>query len=788
MRSFFSFFLFLTLIYSVYILFFLFVTGGFSFLTSHQNDHIHIQREFGNNDRFASISSSHDVILSIEAQFRYFQTLLLLQSQQKIPFDLLYSILSPNCSSIISNNYSAVQINIESSFVYFQPKDPELQKKRPIFIAAHMDSTRYSSKDYDSYVFIEAIFKTIELIIKKNMVIDRTIIFGFIGSENYGSLGARYMAAYSVKRAFYLTLSGFGTGRPFTVLTKGKESSNSLNSLLKVKGVIVNTALDELRNVHSSHSFTKFFDDQEGLHGIGCSFIGNPSYHRTPYDKINNNNYDSLYVARILFNFIKNFHEDEKEYNLAAFGISPIIIKMDMSLLKYVSHAIVVLGFGFILFQTFYKDSSYPYFHFSKIFILSTLHVLFVYCAFACLVTYINPGSYVSWHLTFTFLFVIAISLMLFNCLKNYNTFGQRKDWALTQFTFYLILMAVFRNSQLSLCFLASTILSGILFFLTNYQTSHKILSIINLSILFPIFLLFSASYYPLSIFCLSVPHLLSDVFLLLSLFLFSMAIFISSMILCFPISSISFSKEKEIYEKLAFLPYYILIFFIVKPAPYSTNILLQTIFTQTYCKDSSQTQLFVTPVAGYKAMKIMHSSLTKMSNFTLEYTSSSYDKRFQRNEPSLVQIYNQTSLPSFFPEWPKIIILPKKNNNSTHTYFHIHISDIPPSIKMIELRFSSSEPDHIIEALVKHPPNFKQDNLYITLIRLNSFLDPVQFTFESKESETGEKVKMEVIYCSFTETEEMMRLRNSFTPFVQPFQEDLNLQGTIFIDNRLLV
>lgn len=126
---------------------------------------------------------------------------------------------------------------------------------KPLLIACRVDTNPLSPSTYDSSIHLYAILESIRQIFENREIIDNIkhdFVFVFTGCEEFNQLGAKNLMKEAFKDGgYYLFLSGFGVGRPFTLFSQSNKSSSVLQALSKVKRLPLVSFIGEVENMIS---------------------------------------------------------------------------------------------------------------------------------------------------------------------------------------------------------------------------------------------------------------------------------------------------------------------------------------------------------------------------------------------------------------------------------------------------------------------------------------------------------------------------------------------------------
>ena len=362
--------------------------------------------------------------------------------------------------------------NVPFVLVSIIPKNKNFTKK--LLICAHFDVHNLTSGGtaYDDAIHVVSMLGTIHAITKNgDFNLDTQVDFLFDGAEEYGLVGAfqyiEYLKNNNITENYdYLNLESMGGSPPYLFVIKNDKGNFRIQKTLsKTTGSIL-LAMNFIyeSGIVTSSTDHVVFNEQNWTGGVNV-FLGKGSVYHTKYDKINEDkSYEHLKIAgNQLLNFVLNYkaENDGENGNSVGYGIAPICIVLP-SLFFYITNPIIfVIAVIFIIIKE--RNSIKEFFwDLLKEFIIFII-IIGIFIIVGLLVCGINSNAASS-----SQIFVILTAIMGLFLFLIFHRIFKIKKWSRFRLIFNLLLLIILIDTDLSLFFLALTILSTIFYFFDN--------------------------------------------------------------------------------------------------------------------------------------------------------------------------------------------------------------------------------------------------------------------------------------------------------------------------------
>ncbi|OHT04486.1 hypothetical protein TRFO_28052 [Tritrichomonas foetus] len=435
-------------------------------------------------------------------------------------FKLYFNIASSNLQSRNKAGMTHIQTSLNSSVLYFKRRGKK-SESNPIIITCRFDTSPLSISSFDSTLHIIAIIKAVQVFLDDpHFNISNDFAFVLNGCEEYGQLGAKYLMTELYPEAYYLSLSGFGVGRPFILFTQSNLSSSVMKSLSHVRGLPMISGISEIPMFRYLNDANRFMKSTQ-YYGAEVSFIGNPSYHGTNLD-VDKDQTDESNVKLILsciMTFLNNFKMDENETRLVSFGVAPFVLLVQQTTLEKVSNVIPII---LCLYIPLFVNLKSLFFLFKFISALSLTFALS--WLYTLVLSVVNSSSLTSMpFLTTFFMLIIMINVLIL--ILSYFRVKTGENWHLLQVFYLTMLTLLFRKSEFNLPIL----LTIAFYFIQQFASRLRYHLPLLMMTLSPSILIYSTLYRSCSYASADYPIFLADLipFYLLYFFFIHLSIFL---------------------------------------------------------------------------------------------------------------------------------------------------------------------------------------------------------------------------------------------------------------------
>ena len=622
--------------------------------------------------------------------------------------------------------------NVPFVLVSLIPKGKTTSKK--LLICSHFDGHNLTSGGtaYDDAIQTVSMLGVIDAISKNDeLELSTQVDFLFDGAEEFGLVGAfqyvDYLKNNSLSENYdYLNLEAMGGSPPYVFVLKNSEGNYRVQKALsKSRGTILlgmNFVFDQ--GVISSSTDHVVFNEQNWTGGVSV-FLGKGSVYHSKYDKIEKREHLRIAGAQLL-DFVKNYEPENDGYNgdSIGYGIAPICIVLPNLVFYIVNSIVFLIGVGLIIFK---ERKNIKEFLFDLLFeFICFIVVLAIFIIIGLLVYLANSNS-----ASASQAFVILNAFLGLFLFLIFGRIFKIKKWCRLKLIFDLLLMMILIKTDLSLPFLACTILSIIFYFFDNKIIKYisAIFQYLFLSLLFAFILQVLMQY------TTRMGEIIGNIIVFVLFFTFSFHISSSSLDLydvteekekiidliknmfkknsnnesnslnddnqyniidelideCEDEGETKPIKRKNKYLNKKLIPVYLLFFYLLyslvlllilllKPYPYSSSYTVRGVFFNIYKDYQNSTMVFL-PYNGYNYAKkyIKQSDFKFVEGNIKDYLKNTeYEgKVFAVNSGEPIRVNNEQCIFEM-PEISKIMNITYYKNNSDNLYefqFKINIT-----------------------------------------------------------------------------------------------------------------
>ena len=215
------------------------------------------------------------------------------------------------------------------------------------------------------------------------------------------------------------------------------------------------------QGVISSSTDHVVFNEQNWTGGVSV-FLGKGSVYHSKYDKIEKKEHLKMAGAQLL-DFVKNYQPEDDEYNgdSIGYGIAPMCVVLPNLVFYIVNPIVFLIGAGLIIFK---ERKNVKEFLFDLLFeFICFIIILAIFIIIGLLVYLANSNS-----ASGSQAFVILSAFMGLFLFLIFGRIFKIKKWCRLKLIFDLLLMMILIKTDLSLPFLACTILSIVFYFFEN--------------------------------------------------------------------------------------------------------------------------------------------------------------------------------------------------------------------------------------------------------------------------------------------------------------------------------
>lgn len=370
-------------------------------------------------------------------------------------------------SSYFTYNYQYE--NIPFVLVSLIPKEKNIKKK--LLICSHFDGHNLTSGGtaYDDAIHTVSMLGVIDAISKnEELELNTQIDFLFDGAEEFGLVGAYLFVEYLDKNNLsknydYLNLESMGGSPPYVFVLKNTEGNYRVQKALsKTRGtVLLGMSFVFDTGLISSTTDHVVFHEQNWTGGVNV-FLGTSSVYHTKYDKIGDKEHLRIAGSQLL-DFIKNYEPEDDGYNgdSVGYGISPMCIVLPILVFYILNPIFFLISVALMIFK---ERQNIKEFLFDILFqFICFIIILVLYIIIGLFEVLFNSNSASS-----SQAFVILSAFMGLFLFLIFGRIFKVKKWSRFKLIFNLLLMMILINTDLSLSFLANTILSTISYFFEN--------------------------------------------------------------------------------------------------------------------------------------------------------------------------------------------------------------------------------------------------------------------------------------------------------------------------------
>jgi hypothetical protein len=520
-------------------------------------------------------------------------------------------------------------------------KNKHFQIGPPLVLFVQLETGDSGHAYYESTIYIAALLEAIQVLVSDEaFVLNSPIHIAFVSGLYYINSVLDTFVSTSYLDGDFLFLSGFGTERPWTLVSTSDYALSVLTTLSRIPGVIIDTSIGSVYTFFTGKSLGHPINYR--LNGAEMSFIGNPTRHRTSFDIDQSRGRDLAYVGQRLLAFIRSHKRDISETSVAAVGMAPVVLLIDRDSLPTISNALIVMG-TLLLFWLFDWKAIPSFLRDLGRFCIAIIGCIIFWLLYGCALHSVNPGSYLSRPWTYSIVLTLTAALLIASTL-SLSGLERAENVRIIRLTGYVVTARLLRDSDLMLHVGIS------MFTIICAELPLWIPRVfLEFTSVVPVTFSFGLMYKMLALSVQSIPTVWSDVAPLGIVFAYALHVVIAG--LPFSLGE-GFFKVRPSYTLLGAL--ILITFFLMKPFSHSSENLVTGTFTQFIFSDTPRSVLTFIPAGGKKHVPSIVQGMKQEEHQTYR-AKCARNRLMTADQPCFFKVVSNASLPAAFFKWPTL-------------------------------------------------------------------------------------------------------------------------------------